>query len=237
MSSSLPPEPITQVSIFEFELTGKLLGTGSYSEVTLCRRHRGGKLYALKTIEKQKAVQKKMVKYVQNERQVLSMLNHPYVLKLHHTSRDNTHVYMFFEYCKHGELWTWLQRFPDKILPRRLRQLWLAQIVLAVEYLHSQGIAHRDLKPENIFLSESLDVRVGDLGTSKRMAELEREHQEQEARLRAAVKKFEAMHPEGAAAAAGDASAGGDTISFDENRRKSILYDATRYVTYPRASP
>ena len=216
MSSTEQSE--THVSLFEFELTGKLIGSGSYADVTLCKRYRGGQEYALKSINKQKAMQKRMVKYIQNERSVLLSLSHPHIVKLHFTSRDAENVYMFYEYCSKGELWAWLQRFPRKIVPLPLRRIWMAQIVSAMEYIHAKGIAHRDLKPENIFVSADYSLKVGDFGTSKRMEDLQREDSEKEARLRAAMAKHANMKDE----------TGEGGAAFEEHRRKSILYDASR---------
>lgn len=43
-------------------------------------------------------------------------------------------------------------------------RLWLAQSLLALEYIHSQGVIHRDLKPSNLFLNETRDILIGDFG-------------------------------------------------------------------------
>ena len=44
---------------------------------------------------------------------------------------------------------------------------WIAQIALAVEYIHSQRVLHRDLKTQNVFLTRYNVVKIGDFGISR----------------------------------------------------------------------
>ena len=41
---------------------------------------------------------------------------------------------------------------------------YFRQLISAVEYLHSRGVAHRDLKPENLLLDSSDNLKVSDFG-------------------------------------------------------------------------
>lgn len=43
-------------------------------------------------------------------------------------------------------------------------RLWLAETLLALEYIHSKGVIHRDLKPSNLFLNDTRDILIGDFG-------------------------------------------------------------------------
>ncbi|KAA6387674.1 MAG: putative serine/threonine-protein kinase Nek6 [Streblomastix strix] len=53
--------------------------------------------------------------------------------------------------------------------PERLMRVWelLAQIIQALDHLHSHGVIHRDIKPENIFLMSDGSIRLGDFGLVK----------------------------------------------------------------------
>ena len=41
---------------------------------------------------------------------------------------------------------------------------YFKQLLMAIHYLHSNGIAHRDIKPENIVLDQNYDAKLIDFG-------------------------------------------------------------------------
>lgn len=46
-------------------------------------------------------------------------------------------------------------------------RLYIAETVLAIEYLHSYGIVHRDLKPDNLLITAMGHIKLTDFGLSK----------------------------------------------------------------------
>ena len=46
-------------------------------------------------------------------------------------------------------------------------KFFIAEIILAIEYLHQEGIAHRDLKPANIIMTKERHIKLIDFGTAK----------------------------------------------------------------------
>jgi len=52
-------------------------------------------------------------------------------------------------------------------LDEDLAAIYLAEIVLALEELHSQGVMHRDLKPDNILIDPKFHLKLIDFGEAK----------------------------------------------------------------------
>lgn len=46
-------------------------------------------------------------------------------------------------------------------------EFFIACIILALEYMHMNGVIHRDIKPENLVLDSQGYVRVTDLGIAR----------------------------------------------------------------------
>jgi serine/threonine protein kinase len=78
------------------------------------------------------------------EREILIKLNCDYLVKLHSTFQDKFKLYFVMEYCQGGEFSRFLRK--HKKLSDSALKFYLAELVLIIEFLHSQGIVHRDLK-------------------------------------------------------------------------------------------
>lgn len=63
-----------------------------------------------------------------------------------------------------GELFQYLNKYGK--MPLSTVQFYIAEIIIACEYMHSVGVLHRDLKPENILLSRDMHVKITDFGTA-----------------------------------------------------------------------
>lgn len=70
------------------------------------------------------------------------------------------------EYANKGEIFDYIARY-GKMGESRAKAIF-AQILSAVEYCHSTGIAHRDLKAENLLLDAQMNVKIADFGFSNR---------------------------------------------------------------------
>ena len=83
------------------------------------------------------------------------------------TFQDDRNLYMLLEYVIGGELFSHLRRAGQ--FTNDMTRFYAAEIVLAIEYLHSRDIIYRDLKPENLLLDSAGHVKITDFGFAKRV--------------------------------------------------------------------
>ncbi|OMJ16696.1 3-phosphoinositide-dependent protein kinase 1 [Smittium culicis] len=144
---------------------GRILGEGSYSTVVEATEISTEKIYAAKILDKRHIIKEKKTKYVTIERNVLHKLNHPFIINLHYTFQDTRSLYFIIDLAENGELLNYVRKFGG--LTENCTRFYLAEIVLAVEYMHNNGVVHRDLKPENILLGKDMNILITDFGTAK----------------------------------------------------------------------
>lgn len=144
----------------------KVLGKGGYGKVMLVRQKSTGKLYAQKQLKKASMIiRAKTVEYTKAERQILEDVRHPFIVKLFYAFQDHSKLYLILEYAEGGELWSHLET--EKMFSEQVASFYVAELVLALSHLHSQGIIYRDLKPENCLLDREGHLILTDFGISK----------------------------------------------------------------------
>jgi len=141
----------------------KMLGKGSFGEVSLVRHVRTDKKYAMKVMKKTDC--EELYDDLYSEKKILAMLSHPFIVGMHFWFEDSDFLYYILDYVPGGELYHHLLR--RRRFPESLARFYMAEIVLALEYLHKDGIVYRDLKPENILLDADGHIKMTDFGLSK----------------------------------------------------------------------
>ncbi len=140
-------QDLFRLSDFEFCNT---LGTGTFGRVHLARLRNSGRFFAIKVVKKQEIIRMVQLEHIYCEKHLLSQLRNPFIISLYATFQDQTNLFMLMEYAIGGELFSYLRK-AGKFCFTTTR-FFVAEIVLALEYLHSHDIVYRDLKPENILL-------------------------------------------------------------------------------------
>eukprot|EP01114_Cavostelium_apophysatum_P019287 TRINITY_DN6173_c0_g1_i1.p1 TRINITY_DN6173_c0_g1~~TRINITY_DN6173_c0_g1_i1.p1 ORF type:complete len:454 (+),score=114.06 TRINITY_DN6173_c0_g1_i1:181-1542(+) len=145
---------------------GNVIGEGAYGAVVLGKENDTGREFAIKILEKSHLIKEKKVKYATTERDILTKCSdHPNIVKLYYTFKDDERLFYVLEYCSNGELLKQLNKFGS--FDETCAVFYTAELINALEYLHELGIIHRDLKPENVLLDEDMHLKLTDFGTSK----------------------------------------------------------------------
>lgn len=145
---------------------GRILGEGSYSTVYFATDRQTLKEYAIKVLEKKHIIKERKIKYVNIEKDTLNRLTeHPGIVRLYYTFQDENSLYYVLDLCNGGELLGVLKK--TGTFDVECSRFFGAQILDAIEYMHSRGVIHRDLKPENVLLDDQLHVKITDFGTAR----------------------------------------------------------------------
>lgn len=150
----------------QFELL-KVLGQGSFGKVFLVRKVKGrdaGTLYAMKVLKKA-SLKVRDRQRTAMERNILSQISHPFIVRLHYAFQTEGKLYLILDFLRGGDLFTRLSK--EVMFTEDDVKFYLAELVLALDHLHSLGVCYRDLKPENILLDAEGHLSITDFGLSK----------------------------------------------------------------------
>jgi serine/threonine protein kinase len=156
--------PNLDMSAFELVTT---LGRGYYGKVMLCKKIDTGEYFAIKTVHKARLVKTHKVHTIFNERNALMKARHPFIVGFAFSFQTESKVYLGLEYVAGGELFHHLQQVRRIPLPDV--RIYIAELSLAINFLHVQGIIYRDLKPENLLIDAQGHIKMTDFGLVKQL--------------------------------------------------------------------
>ncbi|KAF9017238.1 kinase-like protein [Hymenopellis radicata] len=154
---------------------GRVLGAGSSGQVHIVRSaYDNTRYFAIKAINKTTVDRRKQVHCTKREADILSSLQQtgycPFIVTFWGTFHDSRNVYMIMEFAHGGDLFSLLRRF-ERFREREAR-FYVAEVFLALDFLHERNIVHRDLKPENILVCKDGHIKLTDFGFAKKCSSM-----------------------------------------------------------------
>ncbi|KAE8706565.1 Protein kinase G11A [Hibiscus syriacus] len=148
----------------------KRLGCGDIGSVYLSELSGTTCYFAMKVMDKASLASRKKLLRAQTEREILQSLDHPFLPTLYSHFETDKFSCLVMEFCPGGDLHTLRQRQPGKHFTEQAVKFYVAEVLLALEYLHMLGIVYRDLKPENVLVREDGHIMLSDFDLSLRCA-------------------------------------------------------------------
>lgn len=116
-------------------------------------------------MRKSEMINKNMVSQVITERNALALSRSPFCVSLFYSLQSISYVYLVMDYMVGGDLKSLLTMYG--YFDEAAARFYVAEVALALQYLHEHGIVHRDIKPDNMLLSATGHVKLTDFGLSK----------------------------------------------------------------------
>ncbi|KAM4600721.1 rho-associated protein kinase 2-like [Polymixia lowei] len=154
-----------QVKLEDFDKV-KLIGRGAYGEVQLVRHKASQKVYAMKQLSKFEMIKRSESAFFWEERDIMAFSNSPWVIQLCCAFQDDHRLYMVMEFMPGGDLVTLIMNYD---IPEKWARFYTAEVVLALDAIHSMGFIHRDVKPDNMLLDQHGHLKLADFGTCMKM--------------------------------------------------------------------
>ncbi|KAJ0874442.1 putative protein kinase AGC-RSK-2 family [Helianthus annuus] len=146
----------------------KRLGCGDIGSVYLCELSGMKAYFAMKVMDKVSLEGRNKLLRAETEREILQCLDHPFLPTLYTHFETDKFSCLVMEFCPGGDLHMLRQRQPAKRFCEQAVKFYVAEILLAMEYLHMLGIVYRDLKPENVLVREDGHIMLSDFDLSLR---------------------------------------------------------------------
>ncbi|BFY99727.1 hypothetical protein BsWGS_02766 [Bradybaena similaris] len=144
----------------------KVIGRGAFGEVQLVRHKATKCVFAMKLLSKYEMLKRSDSAYYWEEREIMANANSEWIVQLHFAFQNSKFLYMVMDYMPGGDLVNLMSNYD---VPEKWAKFYCAEVVLALNAIHSMGFVHRDVKPDNMLLDATGHLKLTDFGTCMRM--------------------------------------------------------------------
>ena len=141
-----------------------IIGRGGFGRVWKVKLKQSNDFFAAKVMSKAKIIARRSEDNIIGERNILSKINHPFIVNMYFSFQDQDNLYLLMDLLSGGDLRYHVTHKKPCVFNEIQTKFFLANIIIALEYIHSQKIIHRDVKPENLVLDKNGYVRLTDFG-------------------------------------------------------------------------
>ena len=145
----------------------KELGKGSYGTVYTVKSYLDENIYVMKKMELNN-LKEKQQKECYREVSILKKVSHPNIIKYYSSFLEKDCLYIIMEYAEGGDLYSLIKHYKRHQKHFEEFDIWSIafEILNGLDYLHKSNIIHRDIKCLNLFITKDKHIKIGDLGVS-----------------------------------------------------------------------
>ncbi len=153
-------------TIGQYKILEKI-GAGGMGVVYAAEEIDGGRRVALKVLPRAMTIDEVFVERFQREARLAARVNHPNVVPIYDTGREDQTYYIAMELVEGHNLGQLCEGQPrSPVWALKIAR----QVAAALEAMKSAGILHRDIKPENVIVASDDTVKITDFGIARDVA-------------------------------------------------------------------
>uniref|UniRef100_A0A8C2WF06 Serine/threonine-protein kinase PLK n=1 Tax=Cyclopterus lumpus TaxID=8103 RepID=A0A8C2WF06_CYCLU len=146
---------------------GRFLGKGGFAKCYEITDTETNQVFAGKIVPKSLILKQHQREKMTSEIAIHKSLNHANVVGFQGFFEDDDFVFVVLEICRRRSLLELHKR--RKAVTEPEARYYMTQLLKGVQYLHNNRVIHRDLKLGNIFLSDEMEVKIGDFGLATKI--------------------------------------------------------------------
>lgn len=154
----------SSTAVMDMYMVGKVIGVGSYGKVRAAWHRLSGSKVAIKTYDKAKLKDPAHWKRVHSEIKITEQTSHPRIARLYEAIETPKRMHLIMECLDGGNLCTYVKQ-KRRLSEEESKRIFF-QLLQAIDYLHTMGVAHRDIKLENVLFNDNKDIKLIDFGFS-----------------------------------------------------------------------
>jgi len=164
-----------EVDITHFEIQ-RLIGRGGFGKVNAVVKISApfkGQWFAMKSLKKNYICDTNSYNEVIWEMRILSELQHFFICNIHYAFQNERYLFLIMDVALGGDIRFHLNHERHHCFNESRSQVYVASIILALEYIHKLCVLHRDLKPENVLMDAEGYLKLTDFGISAKLKSID----------------------------------------------------------------